>query len=372
MMPRSNVVCTILGGSPAHFDLGPQPDVATVAAQIELVADAVVENTVKTYEVLHPGYTQRTTPKRMHAFVEDCYYHLEFLASSLLNGTPDAYAQYMHWVVSVLHNRNVNTDTLGQILEIIGQELRTHLGEGAWTLIQVPLDAAIRAVQSGSGEHRVYGAPPADAMMSAYLRAVLGGNRILAQELSLAAMQSGMPLAQLYMEVFQPALYEVGRLWEVGKVSVAQEHLATAITQTVISVLFSQVELPASRGDSVIVGCLEGNFHEIGARMTADLFQLAGYDAYFLGANALRESLMEMVADVKPVAIGLSSSLPHHIDPVRQVIAQMRGDFAANRPTVMVGGLSFNSSEGLWQKVGGDLWSFDARKAVNEFAGISL
>jgi len=371
-MQRPDRKSSLLSDSSVQFDLGAKPTVSEVVRHIELAADAVVEDTLAAYGQLYPGYMERTSPKRLSAFVEDCYHHLEFLASSVLNGTPDAYAQYMLWVVSVLKNRNVDTSSLGQILEIMGQGLRTRLGEGAWTLIQLPLDAAIAAAQSGSTEHQVYVLPPADAMMGAYLRAILKGNRVLAQELSLEAMQAGMPLSNLYMDVFQPALYEVGRLWETGQVSVAQEHLATAITQTVISLLFAQVELPKSRNESVIVACLDNNYHEIGARMAADMLQLAGYDAFFLGANTPDESFMEMISDMEPVAIGLSASLPHHIDPVRQAIEQVRSDFASKRPTVMVGGLSFNLTEGLWQKVGGDLWSMDARQTAQTLSGVEL
>ena len=367
-MPRHSLFADLS----AQFDLGPEPTPDAVAQHIALVADAVVDATVRAYDALHPGYLARVTPKHLNAFVEDCYYHLEFLASAVRNDTPAAYAQYMLWTLSVLRNRNVNTDTMDQILEILGQELRKRLGDGAWPLLRVPLDAAIQATQSGESAHAVYVSPPPHALMRAYLGAILKGSRPLAQEHCSSALMAGVSLAELYVGVIQPALYEVGRLWEVGQVSVAQEHLATAITQSVISVLYTQAELPQSQGQAVIVACLEKNHHELGARMAADMLQLAGYDTYFLGANAPEDSLIAMIDEIKPVAIGLSATLPHHVDTVRHTIERVRSTFVANRPTFILGGISFNGTEGLWQRVGGDVWGWDARQAVKEFSGVEL
>ena len=363
----------------AKFDLGPQPDAETVAQHIGLVTDAVVDATLHKYDALHPGYLLYSPQKQVNELVEGCYYHLEFLASVVRNDTPAVYAQQALWLVNMLHDRDGNTDTMDQIvemmvqvLELLGQELRLRLGDGAWMLLRVPLDAALAAVQKDTSTHHVYTMPPANALMGAYLNALLKGNRLVAQELSLNAMNTGLSLADIYTQIFQPALYEVGRLWEVGQVSVAQEHLATAITQSVISVLYAQAKLPPSRGEAVIVACMEENYHEIGARMAADVLQLAGYDAYFLGANAPQDSLIAMIDEIKPVAIGLSSTLPNHVDTVRNAIDRVRSTFSTHRPAIILGGISFNTSEGLWQRVGGDVWGSDVRLAVKEFSGVEL
>ncbi len=363
----------------AKFDLGPQPDAETVAQHIGLVTDAVVDATLRTYDALHPGFILHSPQKQVNEFIEGCYYHLEFLTSVVRNDTPAVYAQQALWLVNVLHDRAGNTETMDQllqmmvqVLEILGQELRLRLGDGAWLIVRVPLDAALAAVQSGSTAHHVYTMPPTHALMRAYLGAILKGNRLLAQELSVDAVKAGMSVIDLYLHVFQPALYEVGRLWEVGQASVAQEHLATAITQSVIALLYAQATLPPSRGEAVIVACMEQNYHDVGPRMAADMLQWAGYDAYFLGANAPQDSLISMIDEIKPVAIGLSSSLPHHVDAVRNTIDRVRATFGANRPAVILGGISFNTSEGLWQRVGGDVWGADARVAVKEFSGVDL
>jgi methanogenic corrinoid protein MtbC1 len=238
-----------------------------------------------------------------------------------------------------------------------------------WERAQPPLDAALLALHEGKEGHALYALPPAHALARGYLQAILKGNRLIAQQFVMDAARNGMPLRQIYLEVFQPALYEVGRLWETGRVSVAQEHLATAITQTILSTIYAEALIPAPTGQRAIVACLSGNYHEIGARMVADLLQLSGFDALFLGANTPEQSFLEMVDDLKPQVIGLPSSLPRHVEQVRATIAKVRGDFATDRPTILVGGLAFNQVDALWRQVGGDVSGRDAGEAVDHLIG---
>ena len=46
-----------------------------------------------------------------------------------------------------------------------------------------------------------------------------------------------MSIRDVYLLVFQPCQREVGRLWEAGRITVAQEHYCTAATQVIMSQL---------------------------------------------------------------------------------------------------------------------------------------
>lgn len=59
---------------------------------------------------------------------------------------------------------------------------------------------------------------------------LLRGDRKASQNW-LSALQSdpSLSLSEIYLELLQPAMQQVGLLWEKGKISVAQEHLASAL-----------------------------------------------------------------------------------------------------------------------------------------------
>ncbi len=342
---------------------------ALAAAAIEQAAHAIVDAAIEQFYALHPDLRERHGPRGMAVCREDCHYHIEFLAAAIRNGSADSFVQYIRWVDVVLRAHAGGSHGLGQMLELLGQGIRRSAGEAAWAAAQPSLDAALAALQGRVEGHSLYAMPPTSALARSYLRAILQGNRLLAQQLVLDAVHGGMPLRQVYLEVFQPALYEVGQLWETGQISVAQEHLATAITQTILAALYAQTPLAPSRGQRAIVACLSGNHHEIGARMAADFLQWAGFDTLYLGANTPEASFLAMVDDFKPHVVGLPSSLPRHVEGVRAVIEQIHADFQSARPTILVGGLAFNLSEDLWRRVRADVWGRNAGEAVDRLVG---
>jgi methanogenic corrinoid protein MtbC1 len=211
---------------------------------------------------------------------------------------------------------------------------------------------------------------PLKAAEQAYLRALLAGDRLQAQRIVFESLeQDDASLYDIYLGVLQPSLYEIGRLWETGRLSIAQEHLATAITQSAQAALYSRVTLPSKLDRHAVVACLTGNYHDIGPRMLADFLQLAGYNARFLGANTPIDSLLGMIQDLKPEVIGLPATTPDQVESVRRAIEQIRTDFHGYRPTVMVGGLAFNLIDGLWKSVKADVWGPDARRALDHLLG---
>ena len=74
-----------------------------------------------------------------------------------------------------------------------------------------------------------------EELLESYLDAIRAGDRRRAFQLIDDGRGSGLVLGTLYMDVFQPALREIGRLWQENQISVADEHLATAITQAAMA-----------------------------------------------------------------------------------------------------------------------------------------
>ncbi len=94
-----------------------------------------------------------------------------------------------------------------------------------------------------------------------------------------------MELKSLYMDLFQRSLYAVGELWELNKISVAREHLATAITESLLNLVYPRLFENTPTGKKVVVSCAANELHQIGGKIVADFFELNGWESHFLGAN---------------------------------------------------------------------------------------
>jgi MerR family transcriptional regulator, light-induced transcriptional regulator len=197
-----------------------------------------------------------------------------------------------------------------------------------------------------------------------YLAAITRGERRRAFATVAAARDAGLDLRTLYLEVFQPALREIGRLWQANRLTVAEEHLATAITQSAMLHLFGTLEFPEPAGPLLIAACVDAERHEIGLRMLCDFLDLEGWETFYLGAAVPAESLARMVRDRRPRAVALSASIAPHLPQLRDAIAAVREAAAPDPPLVVVGGRPFLEQPGLAATLGADLTASDAAEAA--------
>ena len=87
---------------------------------------------------------------------------------------------------------------------------------------------------------------------NAYARAVLAGDEVAAELAIRDAIEAKLTTAEIDEEIIAPALWLVGRLWERGEISVAEEHLATEIS---LRVLALQREASARPRPAAGTGC---------------------------------------------------------------------------------------------------------------------
>jgi len=204
---------------------------------------------------------------------------------------------------------------------------------------------------------------PLTALRDAYLSAQLKGNRREALRLLMdEGLLRGIPLPTLHLDVIQQAQHEIGRLWQENIISVAQEHLATAISQLALSHLYRHLPRDPPNGRMVMLSCVEGELHELGARMASDFLEMAGFDVRFLGASVPTEHLVREVRESKPDLLALSVTMTYHLPALRQAVAAVRQ--AVPSQPMAVGGLAFTWAPGVEAELGVPFFGTDARALV--------
>lgn len=179
-----------------------------------------------------------------------------------------------------------------------------------------------------------------DELARRFLQAILAGELPAA----LAAARDARPqgLAYLYEEVVTAALVEVGLRWQDGLISVAEEHVATAIAQSVLASFYVTFPWPL-QGPRAVMACVAGERHELGARMAADLLVCDGWNVTFVGADVPLDSLLALVRREQPRFVGLSAALAVRLPRVHEAISVLRSEVAGL--PIIVGGGAVASSE---------------------------
>jgi diguanylate cyclase (GGDEF)-like protein len=144
-----------------------------------------------------------------------------------------------------------------------------------------------------------------------YVDAICGGDAEAAAAVIDDALDRGVSPVELQSRVIAPAMRAVGVLWEGGGMSVAEEHLATAISYQTLTRLYPVLLGQGKRrGDAVVVAGAAGDHHLLALRMVADVFEGAGFAVLFAGADVPQEVLLALVAEHQPAIVALGITMP--------------------------------------------------------------
>ncbi|MBB5020794.1 cobalamin B12-binding domain-containing protein [Desulfurispira natronophila] len=178
-----------------------------------------------------------------------------------------------------------------------------------------------------------------ESLYQSYLQALLCGHGNRCQELVNTLLSSNLSVHDLYVHLFQRSLYEVGSLWESNKISVSVEHLATALTERLMSLVYPRIFSAPHNGKKAVVSCVANELHQIGGRMVADVFELNGWDGYFLGANTPIPDMCSMLELKQPQVLALSLSIYFNMEHLYQALGEVQQKYP--HLPVIVGGQAF-------------------------------
>jgi MerR family transcriptional regulator, light-induced transcriptional regulator len=178
-----------------------------------------------------------------------------------------------------------------------------------------------------------------ESVYQKYLSALLAGRRSECHHMVQRLLDDRIEIEDLYAGLFQRSMYRVGELWETNRITVATEHLATAITEGLLNLVYPSLFETDRIGKTAIVSCAANEFHQIGGKMVADIMELNGWDAHFLGANTPCEDISAHVQQVQPDVVGLSLSILSNMDSLKRCMDVIKADFPGMH--ILVGGQAF-------------------------------
>ena len=205
------------------------------------------------------------------------------------------------------------------------------------------------------------------ALQVSYLESMQRGSGRAADQVVQQALDSGTLAGDVYLNIFQPTAYAIGRLWQNNQFSVAQEHLATAIIERQMGELHPLFRPPQPRPNrphTLVIGCVPNEQHRVGARMVADFFEADGWEVHYLGAAVPLASLVEMAKELQADLIGLSAQMIYHVPHISEFAHELNRHSLDNIP-VMVGGMPFVQQPELGNTLNVRFSAADARQAVD-------
>jgi methanogenic corrinoid protein MtbC1 len=188
--------------------------------------------------------------------------------------------------------------------------------------------------------------------LTTYTRALRDGDARSALSVVDTLIDSGASFDEICEEVLRPALYEIGDLWERAEIGVADEHLAAAISETVVASIGAISSVDGNAEPRVLVCATEGEGHALGARMVGETFAAAEWAVYYLGASTPTGAAASAVVERGVNVLALSTTMPANLPAAARTIEMVRE--AAPAVRILVGGQAYRGDETRARAVGAD------------------
>lgn len=334
-------------------------------AAISQVADRIGRKAFDLFSSDYPEFVQRLNADGLEKCRQDVVYHTAYLLQAISLDRPIIFYDYVRWVLELFAALGISRESFVTSLHTIVTAIADELSPQS---VQQAKHIVNEAVQKATPQQ--LSIPSLQAEEKQYMDFLLQGQRMEALHLVQELLAKDGDIRRIYT-LFRNVLYQVGLLWQIGKINVAQEHYITAATQQVISHLYPHIfsQKSALPGKVVVGACATGELHEIGIRIVCDLLEMDGFDTHYLGANTPVRSLIDYAAGQAADAILLSVTLSVHLNNLQAMITSIKEDPRTKAVPVIVGGCPFYLDNNLYRAIGADYFATDAKAVSRILAG---
>ncbi|MFE1316352.1 B12-binding domain-containing protein [Kitasatospora phosalacinea] len=212
-------------------------------------------------------------------------------------------------------------------------------------------------------------APSASVLAGRLWEAVIGGDQVRAAALATGALEAGLEPEALLLDVIGGLQARIGREWAADRITVIQEHAATAVNDRVVALVAGHPAFAAAAARQpdrgrIAVACVDGEWHAFPARLLAEVLMLRGWRVDYLGAQCPTPHLIAHLHRTAPDALALSASLSTRLPAAHAAVTAAQ---AAGVP-VIAGGAAFGPDGRHARLLGADAWAPDARAAAERLA----
>lgn len=182
-----------------------------------------------------------------------------------------------------------------------------------------------------------------EAVYLHYLDSLLKGDKKQCTQIVSNLVENNVPLKEIFVQLFQRSMYRIGQMWEKERCSIADEHIATKITESLIEITASHFLNSNKTNKLAIITCIDKEFHELGARMVAGFFEVNGWETLYLGSNSPQSCVIDLIKDRNPDLVGISNNFYINVGRLQKLIEQIHE--VAPDLQILVGGQALSGKQ---------------------------
>lgn len=203
-----------------------------------------------------------------------------------------------------------------------------------------------------------------EMLIERFFETLIAGERPAARSVVQQATQVYATPQDLIMNLFWPTHQLLEKLYRADQLSRISHHAATRLLRQLVDQNASRMTFNYTQNKKVLAFCGPSENEELGAQMSVDILEAAGFEVFFGGSGIANDEVLARVNETKPGVLLMFCSAPQDLPGIRELIDTLREINASPTTQIAVGGGVFNRAEGLAEEIGADLWATSPMQMV--------
>jgi len=147
--------------------------------------------------------------------------------------------------------------------------------------------------------------------------------------------------SDFFDKILKPTMYRIGDEWATGKISIATEHVASNVAQTLVKIIMDQVS--AGGNNKKILICVPlGEEHHLGCDVLETYLSIKGFKIFNMGTSMPTESILSFIDNNKPDVVLVSITLEDNLAAGQRLVKKINGHVDI---PVLVGGYALQTKK---------------------------
>jgi len=179
------------------------------------------------------------------------------------------------------------------------------------------------------------------------------------------AMESGVDPNVAISEGMVPGMVIVGQKFERGEYFLSELVVATEVMKEGMSIITPYLKgQTRQKLGTAIVATVEGDLHDLGKNMFAELLKVHGFEVVDLGIDVPPSEIIAAVREYHPAIVGMSALLTVTMPKMGEVIDALKSENLRDKVKVIVGGSPVTGE--FSKKIGADHRGINAAEGVKK------
>ena len=147
--------------------------------------------------------------------------------------------------------------------------------------------------------------------------------------------------ADFFDKILRPVMHQIGDDWAHNKISIATEHVASNVAQTLVKIIMDETNTSSTK-KKILLCVPVGEEHHLGCDVIETYLTSKGYKVFNMGTSIPSESILHFIDDKNPELVMVSITLEDNLKAGQRLIKKIKESF---KIPIIVGGYALEQEK---------------------------